>query len=277
MRRRGSAFLAWCGVLAVGLTWLHHVGPTLQSGTPEATAMAAVRTAGLMVGWYLAVATAVGAGARLVGTVRAVRVADLVVPPSLRQLLNATVGASLAVASTAPAAWASTTVEEPPPATIRLLPDGHGRRDVRSARTVEPSPPTTIPPTTSTSSTSSSTTTTGSPVEEQSTPPPPAPAAMAEPAPPPDPSLPAAVPAPVPVPPVPDGSTWTVAGGEHFWSIAEHVLAAAWHRPPSDGEIDPYWRSLVDANRSRLRDPKNPDLLFAGQVLAVPRPPPPPP
>jgi nucleoid-associated protein YgaU len=74
--------------------------------------------------------------------------------------------------------------------------------------------------------------------------------------------------------PADDERTWTVAAGEHFWSIATNVLAGTWGRPPADRELTPYWEQLVDANRSRLADPGNPDLLFPGQQLVVPAPPP---
>ncbi|MGH9283765.1 MAG: LysM peptidoglycan-binding domain-containing protein, partial [Acidimicrobiales bacterium] len=84
---------------------------------------------------------------------------------------------------------------------------------------------------------------------------------------------PAAAPAP---PPTADPHTWTVQPGDHFWSVAERVLAEAWRRPPTDTEVDPYWRTLVEANRARLRDPGNPDLLFPGQVIEVPALPAPP-
>lgn len=58
--------------------------------------------------------------------------------------------------------------------------------------------------------------------------------------------------------------------GDHFWRIAEEVLAAHLQRTPADGDTDPYWRRLVAANRDRLVDAANPDLLFPGQVLLVP-------
>lgn len=80
--------------------------------------------------------------------------------------------------------------------------------------------------------------------------------------------------APVLAPPAEPGRRWEIRPGEHFWSVAEQVLAEAWRRPPTDGEIDPYWRALVARNRDVLRDPGNADLLFPGQVLAVPDPPP---
>jgi hypothetical protein len=66
---------------------------------------------------------------------------------------------------------------------------------------------------------------------------------------------------------------WTVAHGDHLWRIAERVLTDTWGRSPSDREIDPYWRQVIAANRSRLADPENADLLFPGQLLAVPEPP----
>lgn len=68
--------------------------------------------------------------------------------------------------------------------------------------------------------------------------------------------------------------TWTVQSGDHLWSVAERVLTEAWQRPPSDEEVAPYWEQVVEHNRSQLPDPGNPDLLFPGQVVAVPTPPP---
>jgi nucleoid-associated protein YgaU len=74
----------------------------------------------------------------------------------------------------------------------------------------------------------------------------------------------------VPSAETPASETWTVQSGDNFWAIAERVLAGAWHRQPSAAEIDPYWHTLIDANRSRLADPANPDLVFAGQVFTLP-------
>ncbi|MDQ3575402.1 MAG: LysM peptidoglycan-binding domain-containing protein [Actinomycetota bacterium] len=88
----------------------------------------------------------------------------------------------------------------------------------------------------------------------------------------PDPQSPAKAPAPPSPSPAP--GSWTVRPGDHFWAVAERVLTDAWGRVPADGEVDPYWRALVKANQARLRDPRNPDLLFTGQTLAVPPPPP---
>lgn len=67
--------------------------------------------------------------------------------------------------------------------------------------------------------------------------------------------------------------TWDVERGDHFWAIAETTLAEAWGRAPTDAEIDPYWRQVVDANRDRLLPPHDPDLVYPGQQFVVPTPP----
>lgn len=71
-------------------------------------------------------------------------------------------------------------------------------------------------------------------------------------------------------------ATWTVRPGDHLWRVAEEVLTAAWGRPPTDREITPYWRDVVEANRPRLPDPRNPDLIWPSMELTVPPPPAPP-
>lgn len=74
---------------------------------------------------------------------------------------------------------------------------------------------------------------------------------------------------------LPAASTHQVEAGESFWSIAEDTLAGAWGRTPTDAEIDPFWRALVEVNRHRLVG-DDPDHILPGQVFevpAVPRPP----
>lgn len=83
---------------------------------------------------------------------------------------------------------------------------------------------------------------------------------------------PAATPAPPPVvqaEPTPERQ-WTVEPGQHFWSIAEQVLADEWQRQPSEEETTVYWERLVRANRDRLIDPGNPDLIVPGQQFRLP-------
>lgn len=54
---------------------------------------------------------------------------------------------------------------------------------------------------------------------------------------------------------------------------AEATLVQAWGRAPSDAEVAPYWRTMVEMNRAKLVDPGNPGLIYPGQVFVVPAPP----
>jgi hypothetical protein len=89
-------------------------------------------------------------------------------------------------------------------------------------------------------------------------------------------------PGPEPSPPAPPTPTeiqvadsYTVVPGDCFWTIADDLLDHAWGRAPSDAEIVPYWLRLIEANRAELADPGNADLIYPGQVFAVPTLPPP--
>lgn len=64
--------------------------------------------------------------------------------------------------------------------------------------------------------------------------------------------------------------THVVEPGDHLWGIAESALALRLGRPPSDEEIVPYWRTVVEANTDQLVDPGNPDLILPGQVIQLP-------
>ena len=65
-------------------------------------------------------------------------------------------------------------------------------------------------------------------------------------------------------------ATWTIARGEHLWFVAESVVTQALGADIHHGEIARYWRSLVDANRERLVDRDNADLVYAGQEFVLP-------
>ncbi len=67
---------------------------------------------------------------------------------------------------------------------------------------------------------------------------------------------------------------WEVEQGDHFWHIARTTLEQAWDRTPTDEEIDPYWRDLIDTNRDRLAPPGDPDLIHPGQQFELPAVPP---
>lgn len=83
---------------------------------------------------------------------------------------------------------------------------------------------------------------------------------------------------PVPIPDDPGPATpaaaaaveWVVEPGESFWSIAETVLTQDLGRTPSEATVAAYWERLVDTNRTRLSDPGNPDLIYAGQRFVLP-------
>ncbi|HEY5888280.1 MAG TPA: hypothetical protein VIT24_11165 [Acidimicrobiales bacterium] len=62
----------------------------------------------------------------------------------------------------------------------------------------------------------------------------------------------------------------TVAVGDSFWSIAEQQVTTQLGRTPTDTEVVEPWLALIDANRDRLVDPTDPDLLHPGQVLRLP-------
>jgi hypothetical protein len=60
-----------------------------------------------------------------------------------------------------------------------------------------------------------------------------------------------------------------VEPGDHLWKISEEHLAGVLGRAVGDAEIDPYWRSVIDANRSHLRS-GDPDLIYPGETVALP-------
>ena len=76
------------------------------------------------------------------------------------------------------------------------------------------------------------------------------------------------------VEPVSAADEVVLEAGDHLWSVSAQALADAWGREPSDDQVAPYWEVVVAENRDRLADPANPDLVFPGQVVALPTPPP---
>jgi hypothetical protein len=68
----------------------------------------------------------------------------------------------------------------------------------------------------------------------------------------------------------PDALSITVAVEDSFWSIAEQLVRIQLGRTPADDEVLEPWLALIDANRDRLDDPENPDLLHPGLVLRIP-------
>jgi hypothetical protein len=68
----------------------------------------------------------------------------------------------------------------------------------------------------------------------------------------------------------PDRGTWTVQRGQHLWGIAVEVARERGDSSPDARAVADYWVELIEANRSRLVDPSNPDLIHPGLVLTLP-------
>jgi nucleoid-associated protein YgaU len=242
---RAAGLIGWVAVLVaviVGFTALGSgplAAPALtepsawsawaEGREPVLMAFAVLRLAVLAIAWYLLGVTVIGAAARLLRWGRLVTIADLLTVPSVRRLLQASLGLGLATAALTAAPVADLTPAEPTVATVQLAMQRDGAQALGGSSAV-------MAPL----------------VEEGST----AVMRVAD-------EEEAALPA-----------TWEIASGEHLWSIAEQVLATAWQRPASDVEITPYWAQLIEANRDGLPDPGNPDLVYPGQVVTIPTPPP---
>ncbi len=96
-------------------------------------------------------------------------------------------------------------------------------------------------------------------------------------------AIPATEPASVPSTRRPDaGATGTsdapvtVRSGDNLWRLAERRTSTRLGRPASDSEVRGYWTDVVEANRDRLADPNNPDLIHPGQQMMLPPSAPPP-
>ncbi len=201
---------------------------------PSGAALAVVR---LLVGavlLWLAMATILQLLATWVRSLRLL--ADLVAPPMLRGLAGGVASLSLGLVSGPPPLMG----DEPSTAVLRPLNDAP-EADASVAPTSE----------------STSTTTTLSPVTpavvdsaSQATP--------ESPAAPPDAGLDG------------DGENYEVRPGDHLWALAAEVVGDSLGTAPSDSDVARYWKSLMSANRDRLVDPTNFDLIYPGQVLRLP-------
>ncbi len=188
--------------------------------------------------WYLLAATVVGTAARLLDAATLVRATDALTVPVLRRALRGALGVGLATAVVTTGAGARSPIAGPGPAGTR----------VALVAASAPLPEADEPPAGAAEP----------PVMRR------LPDGEAAPTPPESPgSALAAAP-----------SDWLVAPGDHLWSVAVRVLETAWGRAASDDDVTPYWQRLVEANRDRLADPANPDLVYPGQRLAVVEPPP---
>ena len=222
--------------------WLGH------RSTAEA-AIAALRATAVVAACYLGAVSGLTMVARAASFDHLERLARSLIPRSMRPLIGLAVGAGVATAAVsmtvprdrAPTRVATVTLEAPTDATATMY------------LVTEPVPLTSIA------------TTIVSPVFIPATLP--APASTPTPAP-------ASPSVTVPAPAAADPRIWTIAPGEHLWAVARETLADSWHRAPTEAEVTPYWREVIETNRSRLIDSANPDYVLAGQTFVLPAIPP---
>jgi resuscitation-promoting factor RpfA len=253
--------LAWTAVLALGLRALHALGTGtlavpltsaedlsawVDRTPPDVMAAAIVRLLALVAAWYLAACTLAVALVRPFGGTRVASVAARATPAVVRRIVSGGSGLGLAAGTligALPTADVATTGLAPAPAAASVVVGVQNPAPPTATMTRNPEDvPTAVM--------------TRLPAEEAPPPsraPPAAPSHSPEPAP-------AAAP-----------SSWTVEAGDSFWSIAAETVAPA-ADAPDDRRVIGYWRRLVDANRSRLLDPGNPDLLVPDQELLLPPP-----
>lgn len=77
---------------------------------------------------------------------------------------------------------------------------------------------------------------------------------------------------PVPIPSHPVTQTTVVQPGDHLWKISSEHLAEMLERSPTNSEIGPHWLLTIEKNRETLKS-GDPDLIFPGEVLALPQTP----
>jgi LysM domain len=245
------------GTLAVPLSSAEDLSAWLARTPPDVMAVAVVRLVALAAGWYLAVCTLALALTRPFGRTRVASAAARATPAVIRRLVASGGGLGLAAGSllgALPFTGVAPTALAPRPAAGSIVGDAQDPRPPTATMSHGPrGMPTAVM--------------TRLPAEDMPT------AVMTR--------LPAtdrppvsrAPPAPATADPTSAGAppSWTVEAGDSFWSIAAKAVAPAGDAP-DDRRVIAYWRRLVEANRGRLLDPGNPDLLVPGQELILPDP-----
>lgn len=196
---------------------------------PAAVAMAVVRLSALGVGYHLLFTTALAVVGRVVRSPRLISVADAMTLPMFRSTAGRLAGLAISASSIVGGALPGATAA-PAPTQIDAasLPASGTVGPMLIERVALPAPPHESP------TESSATIRAVSP-----------------------PQVPVAEPAPI---------LHRVEPGDHLWGIAEETLQRALGRPPSDAEVDPFWRQVILANPDLV----DPDLIFPGQLVVVP-------
>jgi hypothetical protein len=227
----------------------HDLGRWLRETPSEDVLLAGIRLAALVAAWWLLLTTLLYAGARLAHLHRAASALGWATLPAVRRWVDRAAAISIVAAS---ALAARSAAADPPPTTSPARPPvvidldhrdrshlaGHPPGSVRTGRGSDAPPPTT------------QTSSERGPIPPTTTAPsapPPAPAA---------------------------GASHVITPGEHLWSIAAERLAAGTGRSAAAltaSEVAPYWRRVVELNRSHLRS-GNPDVVYPGEVVELPPP-----
>jgi nucleoid-associated protein YgaU len=63
--------------------------------------------------------------------------------------------------------------------------------------------------------------------------------------------------------------TVMVEPGDHLWKISQDHLDRELGREARAGEVAPYWLTVIEENRDRLRS-GDPDLIYPGEVMVLP-------
>jgi hypothetical protein len=292
-RRAARTGLAlWISALVVGTALFHAIGdghlsapPLAPSGwsawaagrDPLIATFAVLRLLVLALSWYLVGVTSIGVLARVLRAASLIRLADALTLPALRRVLQGALGVSLATAmvvSSVPApdraARERSTVTLPAGAEATVTPHGAtvpmtlaalGDEDRITLEHVESGRPMPLEllerareraeaaEREATSEATPDDTADRGGLDPQA----------------PDRQAPAREAAPAG-----GGDGHVVVTGDSFWTIAQEALAERSGQTPTDAETATYWRQLVEANRDRLVDRDNPDLIFPGQRLVVP-------
>jgi hypothetical protein len=239
-------------------------GRWLQQSTSEEVLLAGVRLVGLVAAWWLLGSTLLYVAARVARLHGAARALGWATLPAVRRWVDRAAAVSI-VAATALGVGRPAAADPPPttsPASAPVVVDV----DHRDPASVPSRPPSAVR--------------TGQAVDSPpapnvpTSPPPTSTPLVAPTAPPPVVTTTPAVPvAPAALPPAPAaGTTHTVTGGEHLWSIAATRVANASGRASADlapADIAPYWLRVVELNRHRLRS-GNPNLVYPGEVVELP-------
>ncbi len=216
--------------------------------------MAIVRLVALFMAWYLMALTVAGAFVRLFRSRRLVAVTDRVTPAAVRSLLDHAVRLGLTGTAVLGAIVPSVAGGRAPPVELA----GAGQAELES--------------------TASQTRLDGTARQQRLTDevmPPVAELAptAGEPRPGGEPEPVAELEQPQPDEPAPDepaASVWVIEAGDHLWRVAEETLTEAEGGPVDDASVVAYWGQLIELNREVLVDGDNPDLVYPGQVFALP-------